>query len=354
MQAFTFRPVGSILLIPLVISVSSVWAADPVIIYPSADIGIRSSRTGPAHAKEGRKTDPRLCFKQDNGEAFRILFRFEFSGNAAKPCVAAILKIRTVMCYPDKENRRRIQAHALLRPFTERWASWGHCDQHDKWINPGGDFHPQAYGGRNLTSEDKDRKKGGKVIDFDITPLVQGWQTKRTPNYGLVLALEKGSKTYAHFHSKESKAAMKPTLELYYTTRPSRNPQWVKASAIKPLGTMPRIRPKIATLSLNRGRINEKYEMRVIVTGGIPPYTWKATGLPQGVELSTDGLLQGKPTETGNFRLSLIATDAQRRMARAALSFEVAAKAGSKDGKDLVAVKSEKKRDPVEDDEDEE
>src|SRR5438132_332188 len=81
---------------------------------------------------------------------------------------------------------------------------------------------PAAICARRLS---KDDNGGGKSIDFDITPLVQGWQNKVWPNYGLMLTLDDGSDSNVHFHSREaSNADAKPKLMLYYGTAAPKNP----------------------------------------------------------------------------------------------------------------------------------
>ena len=46
-------------------------------------------------------------------------------------------------------------------------------------------------------------------------------------------------------------------------------------------------------------------------TGGAftPPFTWSATGLPSNLTITSGGVLQGTPTETGTFDFTLILTD---------------------------------------------
>ncbi len=50
-------------------------------------------------------------------------------------------------------------------------------------------------------------------------------------------------------------------------------------------------------------------------TGGSfsPPYTWSATGLPDGMNLSSDGTLSGTPTQSGNYVFTLTLTDSLSR-----------------------------------------
>ncbi len=53
-------------------------------------------------------------------------------------------------------------------------------------------------------------------------------------------------------------------------------------------------------------------------TGGAPPYTWSATGLPSGVMLNASGSLLGTPT-SGIISFSIQATDAQQQQTAPAI-----------------------------------
>jgi len=46
-----------------------------------------------------------------------------------------------------------------------------------------------------------------------------------------------------------------------------------------------------------------------VASGGTPPYTWSATGLPAGVSLSSTGAFSGSPTALGQYDIVLTATD---------------------------------------------
>jgi len=63
--------------------------------------------------------------------------------------------------------------------------------------------------------------------------------------------------------------------------------------------------------SLPRAFLQRPYEIRIPAEGGIPPLTWKVTdgNLPAGLTLQHDGLLNGVPTETGEFRFTVTVND---------------------------------------------
>lgn len=53
------------------------------------------------------------------------------------------------------------------------------------------------------------------------------------------------------------------------------------------------------------------YDQTIAVSGGTEPYTWAATGLPEGLKLNeSTGELTGEPTQTGEFSVTLTVVDA--------------------------------------------
>ncbi len=68
----------------------------------------------------------------------------------------------------------------------------------------------------------------------------------------------------------------------------------------------------ISTASpLPTGQVNVSYSAPPFAaSGGLPPYTWTATGLPPGLSLSAAGVITGTPTLAGGFTPRVIVTDA--------------------------------------------
>lgn len=75
------------------------------------------------------------------------------------------------------------------------------------------------------------------------------------------------------------------------------------------------LHPIIAILP--KGQLNKPYPSLTLVAGGTPPYTGQMAGsLPQGMSLSSAGLLVGTPHAAGTFRFTLdIADSAGGRLA---------------------------------------
>jgi hypothetical protein len=63
---------------------------------------------------------------------------------------------------------------------------------------------------------------------------------------------------------------------------------------------------------LPSGTAGTSYEgANVSATGGEAPYTWRASGLPPGLSMSTSGSISGTPAEAGEFTVDVTATDSQ-------------------------------------------
>jgi len=66
----------------------------------------------------------------------------------------------------------------------------------------------------------------------------------------------------------------------------------------------------VTTASLPAGTEGTAYDATVAASGGVPPYHWSATGLPQGLSIDpTSGAITGTPQEAGTFTVVVSATD---------------------------------------------
>ena len=70
----------------------------------------------------------------------------------------------------------------------------------------------------------------------------------------------------------------------------------------------------VQTVSLPRAFVRQPFRAQLGARGGVPPYRWELREgeLPSGMFLENDGELAGTPTETGEFRFTVAATDSSR------------------------------------------
>ncbi len=81
----------------------------------------------------------------------------------------------------------------------------------------------------------------------------------------------------------------------------------------------------ISTTTLPAGTVGTAYSTTLAATGGVPPYTWSASGLPGGLSLSSAGTISGTPTASGSFSASITVLDSTNAKASASLTIAVAA-----------------------------
>ncbi len=81
---------------------------------------------------------------------------------------------------------------------------------------------------------------------------------------------------------------------------------------------------KITTSSLPDGQTGAAYSATLAGTGGLAPYSWTATGLPDGLTLdSASGAITGTPTAVGTATVDVTITDAAGATANQTLSLDV-------------------------------
>ena len=111
-------------------------------------------------------------------------------------------------------NPMTLEAHRLLRPWSETDATWEQASSSTPWAAPGGqpgvDYYPPV-GGRVTLSSDVE------WVHLDITPIVHAWIADGQPNYGLILVGEgEGSVEYRFAAHEHATVARRPQLILTY------------------------------------------------------------------------------------------------------------------------------------------
>ena len=74
------------------------------------------------------------------------------------------------------------------------------------------------------------------------------------------------------------------------------------------------LNPRIMTPNLPNGAVGTAYSFAMSGALGRTPYTWSATGLPNGVSINAStGLISGTPGSSGNFNVNITLRDADNR-----------------------------------------
>ncbi|HEY1496979.1 MAG TPA: putative Ig domain-containing protein [Candidatus Solibacter sp.] len=80
----------------------------------------------------------------------------------------------------------------------------------------------------------------------------------------------------------------------------------------------------ITTTSLPDGTVNTVYTASLAAAGGVKPYTWSVSGLPDGLSATAAGAITGTPTAAGKFTVSVSVKDGAGTTAAQRLALTIA------------------------------
>ena len=78
------------------------------------------------------------------------------------------------------------------------------------------------------------------------------------------------------------------------------------------------------TLKLKNAKVGTAYRSTIVMSGGVAPLTWTATGkIPKGFKIGRTGLLLGTPKKAGTYRFTVTVTDSLGAVAKKTLTLVV-------------------------------
>jgi prepilin-type N-terminal cleavage/methylation domain-containing protein len=81
--------------------------------------------------------------------------------------------------------------------------------------------------------------------------------------------------------------------------------------------------PAVETATTQTGEVSVAASLQFAASGGAPPLTWSATGLPGGLSMDSSGLVTGTPTTAGTYPATVTVTDARLKTGSAGVSWTV-------------------------------
>ncbi len=146
-----------------------------------------------------------LELTNDGLTATQGLIHFDLSDlNPAATVTGAVLELELTGI--GSANAGTATVHRVTRPWHELQATWNEASGGAPWVTPGGDYDAAVIASASIS----DAQRG--PVQWDVTPLVQGWHNGSIVNDGLMLLVSSGI-TKAKFTSSEnSKILARPKL----------------------------------------------------------------------------------------------------------------------------------------------
>jgi serine protease len=91
--------------------------------------------------------------------------------------------------------------------------------------------------------------------------------------------------------------------------------------------------PSVANPGNRTGTVGTATSLQLSASGGTPPYTWSATGLPTGLSInSSSGLISGTPSAAGTFNVGATARDTASRTGSTSFTWTIGTGGGGCSG----------------------
>ena len=152
------------------------------------------------------KDDNELRTSSQIGNEYRTLLQFDLT---ALPSGAVVHTATLELYLQSFGSSDVVEAHVLLRDWTENGVTWNAYDGVSAWDTPGGDYDPASAGSFLADGT------GPKAMD--ITDVVANWASGAQPNYGLMLLSPPSAGGSANkYHSSDKSNEPHPKLTLTY------------------------------------------------------------------------------------------------------------------------------------------